>query len=131
MPFLKEVGLVSKEEINAEKTTVCVLTTGRKHRSQMDPQLYIESIVKFIATQRLKWAGHLIRLDENRVMEKIFVARPYGTRKRGRPRLWWIDCLEKDLETINVRNWKRQAKNKTAWNGILKKAKVHPGVSCH
>ncbi|GFU22502.1 hypothetical protein TNCV_1304131 [Trichonephila clavipes] len=31
----------------------------------------------------------------------MFVARPYGTRKRGEPKLRWIDCLEKDLKTIN------------------------------
>ncbi|GFX91567.1 hypothetical protein TNCV_3681531 [Trichonephila clavipes] len=46
--------------------------------------------------------------------KKIFVARPYGTRKRGRPRLRWIDCLEKDLKTSNIINWKSQAKNRVA-----------------
>ncbi|GFV47101.1 hypothetical protein TNCV_197961 [Trichonephila clavipes] len=57
--------------------------------------------------------------------KKIFVARPYGTRKRERPRL---RCLGKDLKTIKVRSWKSQVKNR---NGILMKAKTHSGMSCH
>ncbi|GFV55123.1 hypothetical protein TNCV_2623441 [Trichonephila clavipes] len=43
-------------------------------------------IVKFIAILRLKWTGHLIIWDDDRVT-KIFVTRPYGIRKRGRPKL--------------------------------------------
>ncbi|GFX86926.1 hypothetical protein TNCV_2124731 [Trichonephila clavipes] len=36
----------------------------------------------------------------------------------------WIDCPEKDLKTINVRNRKSQVKNRTTWNGILRNAKA-------
>ncbi|GFU01319.1 hypothetical protein TNCV_3538371 [Trichonephila clavipes] len=56
--------------------------------------------VKFIAIHRLKLAGHLIKLDDNRVTKKVFVVRPYDIRKRGRPRLRRINCLEKDLKII-------------------------------
>ncbi|GFR22280.1 hypothetical protein TNCT_283001 [Trichonephila clavata] len=62
------------------------------------------------------------RLNDNEVTKKIFMARPYDILKRGRPRLRAIDYLEKDLKTINARNWKSQIKNWTAWNGILRKA---------
>ncbi|GFS85619.1 hypothetical protein TNCV_2794541 [Trichonephila clavipes] len=47
---------------------------------------------------------------------------------KGKPRLGWIDCPDKDLKTINIRNWKRQAKNGTAWNGILRKAKARDAL---
>ncbi|GFV85705.1 hypothetical protein TNCV_2003261 [Trichonephila clavipes] len=80
-------------------------------------------IVKFIAIQRLEWAAHLIRLDDNRIThrqkKKILVTRPYGTRKRGKSSLRWKDLPEKDVNTINVRNWKSQAKNRKAWNWYL------------
>ncbi|GFS85555.1 hypothetical protein TNCV_2794011 [Trichonephila clavipes] len=66
------------------------------------------------------------KIERQSSHKKIFVAGPYGARKRRRPRLRRFDCLEKDLKTANIRNWKSQAKNKTAWNGILRKAKAHP-----
>ncbi|GFX61416.1 hypothetical protein TNCV_823221 [Trichonephila clavipes] len=55
---------------------------------------------------RLKWAGHLIRLDDNRVTkyEYIFVARSPGTRKRSiSPGLVETEfeyrCFADDLDT--------------------------------
>ncbi|GFV73318.1 hypothetical protein TNCV_3562711 [Trichonephila clavipes] len=81
-------------------------------------------IVKSIAIRRLRWEGHVM-LDDNRIKKKdhMYVDKPYGTRKRGSAKLRWIDCLEKDLNTINVRNWKSQENNRTPWNRILRKAK--------
>ncbi|GFV81709.1 hypothetical protein TNCV_1703651 [Trichonephila clavipes] len=43
-------------------------------------------IVKFVKLQRLKWSGHLTRMDEDRCCKKIFMAKPMGNRPRGRPR---------------------------------------------
>ncbi|GFV17131.1 putative endonuclease-reverse transcriptase [Trichonephila clavipes] len=54
-------------------------------------------IVKFVKLQRLKWTGHLARMNEDRCSKKIFLAKPMGNRSRGRPPLRWIDCIEKDL----------------------------------
>ncbi|GFV63335.1 histone-lysine N-methyltransferase SETMAR [Trichonephila clavipes] len=76
--------------------------------------------------QRLKWAGHLIRLDDDRIPKKFFVVRPYGTRKRGIPRLRSINFLEKELKTIKIKHWKNLTKNRTAWSGILRKVKDQP-----
>ncbi|GFV83928.1 hypothetical protein TNCV_1479301 [Trichonephila clavipes] len=66
-----------------------------------------------------------MRLDYNQVSDKIFVAQAFGTQKRGRPTQVDLDCVEKDLKTINVKNWKNHIKNRTEGNGILRKAKAH------
>ncbi|GFW89838.1 hypothetical protein TNCV_2424951 [Trichonephila clavipes] len=44
-----------------------------------------------------------------------------------------LNCLEKDLKTINVRNSKSQAKNKTAIPGMefLGRSKLNPKLLCH
>ncbi|GFV93499.1 uncharacterized protein TNCV_1988131 [Trichonephila clavipes] len=61
-------------------------------------QSYKESdIVNFITMQRIKWAGHDVRMDEDRTTEKVFNAQPIGKRRKGRANLRWIDDLEKDL----------------------------------
>ncbi|GFW97380.1 hypothetical protein TNCV_4990571 [Trichonephila clavipes] len=93
-----------------------------------EPDFFV--VVKFIAIQRLKWAGHLLRLDDNRIPKKIFMSRPYGTRKR-RSGLRRIDFRVKYFKTIFVRNWKSQVKNRAAGNEILRKAKANPGLSSY
>ncbi|GFW79975.1 putative endonuclease-reverse transcriptase [Trichonephila clavipes] len=63
-------------------------------------------IVKFVKLQRLKWARNLARMNEDRCCKKIFLAKPVGNRFRGRPPLTWIDCGEKDLNILKVKNGK-------------------------
>ncbi|GFX18943.1 hypothetical protein TNCV_322481 [Trichonephila clavipes] len=43
---------------------------------------------------RLKWAGHLARMNEDRCCKKCFLAKPMGNRSRGRTLLRWIDSVE-------------------------------------
>jgi hypothetical protein len=45
-----------------------------------------ENIVKWIKGQRISWLGHLERMEENRMPQKIFTQELEGTRRRGRPR---------------------------------------------
>ena len=88
-------------------------------------------VIKYIKIQRIKWAGHIIRMNKERSTQKIFLARPCGTRARGRPSLRWVDCLERDLTTLRVINWKTMARKREAWRKILEKARAHPGLSRH
>ncbi|GFY15955.1 hypothetical protein TNCV_1286001 [Trichonephila clavipes] len=73
--------------------------------------------------QRLIWAGHLARTNENRCCKKIFLAKPLGNGLRGSPPLRWIDCFEKD--------WKTVAKSIDVRRKLLEKAGAHPRLSSH
>ncbi|GFY29569.1 uncharacterized transposon-derived protein F52C9.6 [Trichonephila clavipes] len=69
--------------------------------------------VKCVKLQRLKWPGHLARMNV-RCYKKILLAKPMGNKPRGRPTLKWIDCIEKDLNISKVKNWKTFAKSRDA-----------------
>jgi hypothetical protein len=43
-------------------------------------------IVKFIKYLRLRWCGHIERMNNERMPKKIMATKMEGTRKRGRPR---------------------------------------------
>ncbi|GFV68218.1 putative endonuclease-reverse transcriptase [Trichonephila clavipes] len=43
--------------------------------------------VKSAKLQRLKWASHLARMNEDRCCKKIFLAKPMENRPRGKPLL--------------------------------------------
>ncbi|GFU04097.1 uncharacterized transposon-derived protein F52C9.6 [Trichonephila clavipes] len=88
-------------------------------------------IVKFVKLQRLQWAGHLARMNEDRCCKKILLAKPMGNRPRGRLPLRWIDCSVKDLNILKVKNRGKVAKSSDAWRKLLEKARAHLGLSSH
>jgi hypothetical protein len=44
---------------------------------------------KYIKINRLKWAGNVIRINNNRIIKRIFDIRPEERRGTGRPKLRW------------------------------------------
>jgi hypothetical protein len=62
--------------------------------------LYKESdIVTYIKINRLRWAGHVIRLEEQSPARRVLVAIVEG-RKRGRPKLRWEDGVMEDARKL-------------------------------
>ena len=64
-------------------------------------------IVTVIKSIRLRWAGHVARMEEDRCAFKILTGKPKGKRPLGRPRHRWEDNIRVYLEEIgiNVGNW--------------------------
>ncbi|GFX85299.1 uncharacterized protein TNCV_2675741 [Trichonephila clavipes] len=79
-----------------------------RRRSPLEPyHSYKEcESVNFIKVQRIKWAGHIVRMDEDRATKEVFNAESIGTRRKGKPNLRWIDNLEKDLLVLKTKNWR-------------------------
>jgi hypothetical protein len=48
-------------------------------------------LVKYTKINRLKWAGKVVRMDNNWITKRMINTRPEGKRGTGRPKLrWWI-----------------------------------------
>jgi hypothetical protein len=53
-------------------------------------KLYDESdLIKYVKTYTLQWAGHVMRMYNNRTTKRMFKTRPVGKRGTGRPKLRW------------------------------------------
>jgi hypothetical protein len=39
----------------------------------------------------IRWAGHVQRMPETRSAKKVFLGKPDGRRRTGRPRKRWLD----------------------------------------
>jgi hypothetical protein len=86
-------------------------------------------IVKYIKINRLGWAGHVTRMDNNTTVKKVFNAKPLGIRKTRRPKLRWEDDVIQNIKTLGVKNWRNVAMEKESWQKLLRKARAHVGLS--
>jgi hypothetical protein len=62
---------------------------------------------------------------ENSPCKKITFSQPEGSRKKGRPKLRWLDSLLKDVNTLKGEAWRKKALDRNIWVSIIKEAKVH------
>jgi hypothetical protein len=81
-------------------------------------------IVTEIKVRRLKWLGHIIRMDGARMAKKVFVSSPEGRRDIGRPKLRWLDDVEDDIKAVGIRRWRIKEQDRSEWTAIKTEAKV-------
>jgi hypothetical protein len=87
-----------------------------------------ENIVKWIMGQRISWLGHLERMEEDRMPQKIFTHELEGPGRRGRPRKGRREEAERDLQVLGVRRWREMVIERKKWRGIVRQAKAHSGL---
>ena len=85
-------------------------------------------IVKHIKISRLRWAGHIIRMEEDNPVRKLTLLKPEGSRRVGRPKLRWMDGIEEDLRKIGTRAWRRRALDRDDWRKVLAAARAQTGL---
>ena len=65
-------------------------------------KMYKESqLTQYIRLQRLRWAGHVATMGENRIPRKLLYTRIHGKRPMGRPRRGWEDAVD-ELSLIHI-----------------------------
>jgi transcription termination factor 2 len=75
------------------------------------------NIVRVIKSRRMRWAGHVARMEEGRGVYRVFIGRPEGERPLGRPRRRWEDNIKLDLREMGVdgANWIQLAQDRVQW----------------
>ncbi len=92
-------------------------------------QLYKEpDIVRTTKVNRLRWLGHVQRMDDNRVPKKLLRTKPEGKRSAGRPKSRWCDAAFANLRTVGVTSWEELAADRSSWRTMLEKAKTLNGL---
>ena len=57
-------------------------------------------IVRVIKSIRIRWAGHVVRMDERRGVHRVFVGKPERRRPLERSRRRWEDNIKMDLQEV-------------------------------
>ena len=77
-----------------------------------------------IKSRRLRWAGHVVRMEDGRSAFKILTGKHTGKRPLGRPRRRWEDNIRMDLEEIgiNAGSWVDLAQDRDYWRALVNAA---------
>ena len=56
------------------------------HNEELNSLYSSPNIVRVIKSRRMRWVGHVTRMEEGRGVHKVLVGKPEGKRPLGRPR---------------------------------------------
>ena len=80
------------------------------------------SIESVIVKNRLRWAGHVVRMDNTRVVKQVFYSElKYGQRKRGGQYKRFKDLLKETLQRcgIDPERWETTALDRARWQRAI------------
>ena len=70
------------------------------HNEELNDLYSSPNIVRLIKSRRMRWAGHVARMEEGRGVHRVLVGKTEGKRPLGRPRGRWEDDIKMDLEEV-------------------------------
>jgi len=72
----------------------------RLHNEELNNLYSSPNIVRVIKSRRMRWAGHVARMGEERGLYRVLVGKTEGKRQLGRPRRRWVDNIRTDLQAV-------------------------------
>jgi len=83
-------------------------------------------LITTIRHRRLRWAGHVCRMEDNRLPKQVLYSEPPDApRPIGRPKLRFRNVLKRDLNTFSITSisWEKLASNKREWKSAIESGK--------
>jgi hypothetical protein len=91
------------------------------HNEELHNLYSSPDIIRQVKSRRMRWAGHVARMGEERKVYKVLAGKPEGKRPLGRPRRKWEDGIRMDLREIGlgVVDWIRLAQDRDQWRAVV------------
>ena len=93
----------------------------RLHNEELNDLYSSPNIVRVIKSRRMRWAGHVARMGEERGVYRVLVGKPEGRRPLGRPRRRWVDNIRMDLQEVGCgyMDWIGLAQDRDRWRTLV------------
>ena len=93
----------------------------RLHNEELSDLYSSPNIVQVIKSRRMRWAGHVARMGEERGAYRVLVGKPEGKRLLGRPRHRWLDNIRMDLQEVGYGSvdWIGLAQERDRWRTLV------------
>ena len=93
----------------------------RNHNEELNDLYSSPNIVRVIKSRRMRWAGHVARMGEERGEYRVLVGKPEGKRPLGRPRRRRVDNIRMDLQEVGCGyvDWIGLAQDRDRWRTLV------------
>jgi len=93
----------------------------RLHNEELNDLYSSPNIVRAIKSRRMRWAGHVARMVEEREVYRVLVGKPEGRRPLGRPGRRWVDNIRMDLHEVGCEylDWIGLAQDRDRWRTLV------------
>ena len=77
--------------------------------------------MQIFLARRMRWAGHVARMEEERGVYRVLVGKPEGKSLLGRPRRRWVDNIMMDLLEVGCGyvDWIGWAQDRDRWRTLV------------
>ena len=77
--------------------------------------------MRVVKSRRMRWAGHVARMDEDRGVHSLLVGKPEVKRPLERPRRRWEDNIKMDLQEVGGGrgDWMELAQDREKWRALV------------
>jgi hypothetical protein len=91
------------------------------HNEKLNDMHSLPNIVRVVKLRRMRWAGHVARMGEDRGMHRVLVGKPEGKRPLERPRRRREDNMKMDLQEVggNREDWMELAHDRDRWRALV------------
>jgi hypothetical protein len=72
------------------------------HNATIRENVGIKPCMQYIEKQRIKWSGHLVRMQSDKSASRALHFRSSGYRTQGRPRKRWLDGVSEICKNNNT-----------------------------
>jgi hypothetical protein len=99
-----------------------------RNNKELNRVIHGEDTVKSIKAQTIRWLRHIKRMEVGAMPRKMMEGRLFTGRRKGRPRLRWMDDVVADLRVVKIKQWTEKTKDREQWRLVVEEAKAHPGL---
>jgi hypothetical protein len=91
------------------------------HNEELNDPYSLSNNVRVLKSRRMRWAGQVARMGEERGVHRVLVGKPNGKRPLGRPRRRWEDNIMMDLQTVGEGrgDWMHLTQYRDRWWAIV------------
>ena len=91
------------------------------HNEELNDQYSLPNIVRVVKSRRMRWAGHVARMGEDRGVHRVLVGKPEGKRPLRRPRHRWEDNIKMNLQEVGGGrgDWMELAEDRDRWRALV------------
>jgi hypothetical protein len=81
------------------------------------------TITETVSLHRLRWFGHVQRMEENRIPKRVLYVNLKTTIPRGRPRNRRQEEVREDGGIVGAEEWREKLYNREEWKKLLRTAR--------